>query len=88
MAGSKVSLETPLQMALDVARVRLLYASGVWRLPREHRAGAPPRPVEELSAAPEYVELDAVAEKGLLHPRGRGGGGEQAQGSSEQPNVT
>ena len=57
VAGSKVRLETPLQMAIDVARVRLLYAAGVWRLPRRDASSPQPQRAE-LMSAPEYVEED------------------------------
>lgn len=57
VAGSKVRLETPLQMAIDVARVRLLYAAGVWRLPGQDASSPQPQRAE-LMSAPEYVEED------------------------------
>ena len=52
--GSKVRPLTPLRMAVDVARVRLLYSSGVWRVPRT-RAEDPPSTAEPRPG-PAYVE--------------------------------
>ena len=54
VAGSKVRPATPAQMAVDVARVGLLYGAGVWRLPEEGGEGPASAP---LDGGPEYVEL-------------------------------
>ena len=54
VAGSKVRPATPAQMAVDVARVGLLYGAGVWRLPEEGGEGPASAP---LDSGPEYVEL-------------------------------
>ena len=54
VAGSKVRPATPAQMAVDVARVGLLYGAGVWRLPEEGEEGPASAP---LDGGPEYVEL-------------------------------
>lgn len=60
VAGSKVRPETPAQMALDVARVRLLYGTGVWRLPdvgADGPASTQTGPGLVDDGGPEYVEV-------------------------------
>ena len=57
--GSKVRLDTPARMAVDVARVRLLYSTGVWRVPRK-RADAPQGMLKRWRV-PEYIEQHDVA---------------------------
>ena len=63
--GSKVRPLTPLRMTVDVARVRLLYSTGRWRVPpkqaeRPQQAEEEPWS-EEISPGPEYVEQHDVA---------------------------
>ena len=58
--GSKVRPLTPLRMAIDVARVRLLYSTGRWRVPPKQAEG-PQQAEEEAWPGPEYVEQHDVA---------------------------
>lgn len=58
--GSKVRLGTPLRMAIDVARVRLLYSTGVWRVPPKEAEG-PQQAEDEPRSGPVYVEQHDVA---------------------------
>jgi len=58
--GSKVRPLTPLRMAIDVARVRLLYSTGRWRVPPKQAEG-PQQAGEEAWPGPEYVEQHDVA---------------------------
>ena len=67
--GSKVHPLTPLRMAVDVASVRLLYSTGLWRVPLK-QAGGPQqaegpwsegRGAEGRWAGAEYAEQHDVA---------------------------
>ena len=63
--GSKVRPLTPMRMAVDVARVRLLYSTGRWLVPPKQAEGpqqAEEEPwSEEPWPGPEYVEQHDVA---------------------------
>ena len=62
--GSKVRPLTPLRMAVDVASVRLLYSTGLWRLPLKQAEEGPwsgGRGAEGRWAGAEYAEQHDVA---------------------------
>jgi hypothetical protein len=68
--GSKVRPLTPLRMAVDVASVRLLYSTGLWRVPLKQAEGTQQaeegpwsegRSAEGRLAGAEYAEQHDVA---------------------------
>ena len=68
--GSKVRPLTPLRMAVDVASVRLLYSTGLWRVPLKQAEGPQQaeegpwsggRSAEGRWAGAEYAEQHDVA---------------------------
>ena len=57
VAGSKITVLTPAEMALDVLKVSLLYRVGPWDLPSGGAAQEMVTEAGERGAAGEYVEV-------------------------------